>query len=79
MRRNDCHPERLGELLEERKITPQELSKRTDVPIATIRAYLSGRRDAISTRNMLLFAQVLEMPMAELVDYLAGIVNIDKR
>jgi len=78
MRRNDCHPEHLGALLEERKITPQELSKRTDVPIATIRAYLSGRRDAISSRNMLLFAQALEMPMAELIDYLAGIVNIDK-
>lgn len=79
MRRNNYIPERLNLLIEERQLSLKELSEKTEIPIPTLRAYVHGKREAISTRNMLLFAQVFEIPMAELVDYLCGIDNIDKK
>ncbi len=78
MRKDNCRPERLGTLLEERGISPEALAKGTDIPIATIRGYLFGRREAISTRNMLLFANFFQMPMSQLVDYLAGVDAAEK-
>ena len=79
MKASEFFPQRLQLLLREQGMKPEELSLRTGIPLATIRAYLSGKRDAISTRNMLLFAQFFEMPMSELVDYLSDMVNLDKK
>ena len=79
MRKGICNPRLLEKLLEETGHSAQELSEVTEIPIATIRGYLSGKRDAISTRNMLLFAQFFQMPMPELVDYFANVGNIDKK
>lgn len=79
MRRGICDPRLLEKLLEKTGHTPQELSEATEIPIATIRGYLSGKRDAISTRNMFLFAQFFHMPMPSLVDYFADVGNIDKK
>ncbi len=78
MRRGICDPRRLEQLLEQTGHTPQELSDATEIPIATIRGYISGKRDAISTRNMFLFAQFFQMPMPQLVDYFANIGKLDK-
>lgn len=72
MRKNNEVPERLSQLLEEHGITPMQLAERTEIPYTTVRAYINGRRDTISTRNLLLIAQTLEMPMAELMDILTG-------
>ena len=77
--RSACKPERLQALLEERNMSMQTLARLTEIPVTTIRAYLHGRRDAISTRNMFLIARTLDMPMSELVDYLSEAVNIDKK
>lgn len=78
MRASEIFPQRLQELLMQHGMTQEELSRRTDIPPATIRAYLSGRRPTVSTRNLLLFAQAFELPMSELVDYLYGVGNLYK-
>ncbi len=83
MGRNECLPYRLADLLKARSRTVAELSARTEIPAATIRGYLNGSRETISTRNLLLIAQFFDMPMAELMDRLAGsfqasIDNVDK-
>lgn len=78
MKASNVFPQRLQALLVEHNMTQEELSRRTDIPLATIRAYLAGRRPTVSTRNLLLFAQVFELPMSELVDYLYGLGNLDK-
>lgn len=79
MKTSELFPQRLGELLRERNMDSEALSRHTGIPLATIRAYLGGKRDAISTRNLLFFAQALELPMSELVDYLNCVVNLDKK
>lgn len=79
MRRSECDPARLGELLTQHGMSPEKLSDRSQVALPTIRAYLGGKRAAISTRNLLVFAQVFDIPMSELVDFLAGMDNIDKK
>lgn len=79
MRRSECDPARLGELLAQRGMSPEELSDRSQIALPTIRAYLGGKRAAISTRNLLVFAQVFDIPMAELMDFLARMDNIDKK
>ncbi len=83
MGRSECLPSRLSNLLKERNRTAADLSARTQIPPATIRGYMNGGRDTISTRNLLLIAQFFEMPMAELMDRLSGgfpgsIDNVDK-
>lgn len=79
MRKNNYSPKRLQALLDKNGLTPARLSERTEIALPTIRAYLDGKREAISTRNMLLFAQVFEMPMADLIDYLSDMGNMDKK
>ncbi len=78
MRASEVFPQRLQELLDQRGMTQEELSHRTDIPLATIRAYLGGKRPTVSTRNLLLFAQTFEFPMSQLVDYLQGVGNLYK-
>ncbi len=70
---------RLGEVLALRGMLPEELSDRSQVALPTIRAYLGGKRATISTRNLLVFAQVFEIPMKELVDFLSGMGTLDKK
>lgn len=78
MRASEVFPQRLQELLERSGMTQEELSGKTQIPLATIRAYLGGKRDTVSTRNLLLFAQAFELPMSGLVDYLSGVGNLYK-
>ena len=78
MRASEVFPQRLQELLRQHDMTQEELSCRTGIPLATIRAYLGGKRPTISTRNLLLFAQILDLPMSDLVDYLFGVGNLYK-
>ena len=78
MKTSEVFPQRLQELLQRSGMTQEELSKRTQIPVATIRAYLGGKRDTVSTRNLLLFAQVFELPMSDLVDRLSGVGNLYK-
>ena len=83
MGRTECRPERLAELLQIHGRSIRELSAATEIPVATIRGYLNGGRDTVSTRNLLLIAQFFGMPMSELMDRLsgefpAGIDNADK-
>ena len=78
MRANEFFPQRLGELLRQRNMSAEELSGSTGIPLATIRAYLGGKREAVSTRNLLLFAQVFGLPMSDLVDHLSGVGNLYK-
>ncbi len=72
-------PQRLGELMERNAMSQAELARRTGIPLATLRSYLAGRRETVSTRNLLLFAQAFEMPMSELIDVFSGVVNLDKK
>ena len=72
MGRSECVPARLAALLRETGRTAAELSSATEIPAATIRGYLGGGRDTISTRNLLLIAQFFQMPMSELMDRLAA-------
>ena len=83
MSRRECIPSRLAELMESKHCTLHRLSAGTEIPAATIRGYLNGGRETISTRNLLLIAQFFQMPMAELMDRLASpfpasIDNADK-
>lgn len=78
MKASEVFPQRLQELLERSGMTQEALSRRTDIPLATIRAYLGGKRDTVSTRNLLLFAQAFELPMSDLVDYLSDVGNLYK-
>ena len=83
MGRSECIPGRLAALLRESGRSAAELSAATEIPAATIRGYLNGGRETISTRNLLLIAQFFQMPMAELMDRLAApfpasIDNADK-
>ena len=83
MGRSECVPARLAALLRETGRTAAELSSATEIPAATIRGYLGGGRNTISTRNLLLIAQFFQMPMSELMDRLAApslpsIDNADK-
>lgn len=73
MGRSECSPRRLANLLEAKKCTLSELSRHTQIPVATLRGYLNGSRDTISTRNFLLIAQYFQMPMSELMDQLSGL------
>lgn len=67
----DCRPQRLAILLERFHRTPEQLSAQTEIPPATVRGYLNGGRNSISTRNLLLIARFFEMPMSELIDFLS--------
>lgn len=78
MKASEVFSQRLQELLRRSGMTQEELSRHTEIPLATIRAYLGGKRENISTRNLLLFAQVFELPMSDLVDYLSGVGNLYK-
>jgi len=78
MKTSEVFPQRLGELMERSGMTQEALSKRTEIPLATIRAYLSGKRENVSTRNLFLFAQSFDIPMSDLVDYLSGVGNLYK-
>lgn len=78
MKASEFFPQRLQQLMRQHAMSQEELSRRTDIPLTTIRAYLGGRRATVSTRNLLLLAQVFELPMSELVDYLYGIGILDK-
>ena len=72
MGRLECRPGRLAELLQMHGRSITDLSRATEIPVATIRGYLNGGRNTVSTRNLLLIAQYFEMPMSELMDRLSG-------
>ena len=83
MGRLECRPGRLASLLQTYGRSITDLSAATEIPVATIRGYLNGGRDTISTRNLLLIARFFGMPMSELMDRLASddpapIDNADK-
>ena len=71
MLHSECRAERLNLLLEKYNRTPEQLSGFTDIPMTTIRQYLRGARDTISTRNLYFIAMFFDMPMADLIDFLA--------
>ena len=72
MIRYDFHPERLAILLERHQRTLDQLSAQTEIPVATLRGYLNGGRDTISTRNLMVIARSFDMPMSELIDFLCS-------
>ena len=83
MGRTECRPDRLAALLQTHGRSISDLSKATEIPAATIRGYLNGSRDTISTRNLLLIARFFGMSMSDLMDWLASgdpapIDNADK-
>ena len=65
-----CRAERLNLLLDQNNCTPQQLSIFTDIPMTTIRQYLRGARDTISTRNLFFIAKFFDMPIVYLIDFL---------
>ena len=73
MLHSECRPERLNILLERNHCAPEQLSAFTDIPMTTIRQYLRGARDTISTRNLFFIAKFFDMPMADLIDFLADV------
>ena len=72
MIRYDFHPERLAILLERHQRTLDQLSAQTEIPVATLRGYLNGGRDTISTRNLMVISRSFDMPMSELIDFLCS-------
>lgn len=68
MRTYDRAPEQLHRLMQARAWTLESLSRRTQIDPQTLRAYLTGRRRTISTRNMAALAAAFEMPLADLMD-----------
>ena len=72
MIRYDFHPERLAILLERHQRTLDQLSAQTEIPVATLRGYLNGGRETISTRNLMVIARSFDMPMSELIDFLCS-------
>ena len=72
MIRYDFHPERLAILLVRHQRTLDQLSVQTEIPVATLRGYLNGGRDTISTRNLMVIARSFDMPMSELIDFLCS-------
>ena len=68
---SDICVQRLKLLLEQNNCSPEELSKSTEIPLTTIRQYLRGARDTISTRNLFFIAKHFNMSMADLIDFLS--------
>lgn len=61
----------LRQLMTAYEVSASELSARTGIDVATIRAVVSGRQKNISTRNMVLFARFFEKKLDELIDSFA--------
>lgn len=61
----------LRQLMTAAEVSASELSARTGIDAATIRAVVSGRQKKISTRNMVLFARFFEKKLDELIDSFA--------
>lgn len=72
MRKTDCNPAALQSLMEKAGLNQRTLAEKTDIPVTTIKAYLTGKRQTISTRNLLFLARAFEIEMSELIDILTN-------
>ena len=72
MIRYNFHPERLAILMDRHNRSLDQLSAQTEIPAATLRGYLNGGRDTISTRNLMVIARSFDMPMSDLIDFLCS-------
>ena len=72
MIRYNFHPERLAILMDRHNRSLEQLSAQTEIPAATLRGYLNGGRDTISTRNLMVIARSFDMLMSDLIDFLCS-------
>jgi len=61
----------LTALLQERGLGAAEFSRETGIDAGVLRAILSGRQKAVSTRNMLTLARYFGRSLAEMIDLLS--------
>lgn len=61
----------LQRLMQERDICAVQLARQTGIDAGTLRGFLAGRQENISTRNLLALARFFEISMRELVDILS--------
>ena len=61
----------LTALLQERGLGAAEFSRETGIDAGVLRAILSGRQKAVSTRNMLTLSRYFSCSLAEMIDLLA--------
>lgn len=61
----------LKRLMQERNIRAVQLSHATGIDAGTLRAFLAGRQENVSTRNLLALARFFGISMRELVDILS--------
>ncbi len=68
MRQYERAAELLNQWMRERSVTARELAGQTGIDPGTLRKILTGRQQAISTRNMLALARFFDVPLQELMD-----------
>ena len=61
----------LQRLMQERHVCAVQLARQTGIDAGTLRAFLAGRQENISTRNLLALARFFDLSMRELVDILS--------
>ena len=71
MRQYERAAQELGCWMRERAVDAGRLSRLTGIDAGTLRHILSGRRRAISTRNMLALARFFGVSLGELMDKLS--------